>query len=210
MSENETKMRILDVATKLFARHGFDGASIREIAKEAGVNLAAVNYHFQNKQNLYYRVMDANCIQMEADIAEMAQDLPSVCQLAQRIFNYFIERRHEMKNSFKVILIESDHFPSQDDVATDHIGPPGGEILFAAIEREVGNKAPTSAKIWATKAIFSQITHLSLIVTSTWIRQRCGKMDVFEEAYQKKTFKHLVKALLDHIQGPNWEQIERV
>lgn len=210
MSENETKIRILEVATELFARHGFEGASIREIAREAGVNLAAVNYHFQNKQNLYYRVMDANCLRMEADIAEMAHDQPDVYVLTQRIFDYFIERRHEMKNSFKVILTENENLPTPDEVPEDHIGPPGGEVLFAAIERQVGDKAPIEAKLWATKSIFSQVTHLSLIVSSTWIRQRCGKMDLFEESYQKKTFKHLVKALLEHIQSPDWENIERV
>jgi len=77
MSESETKIKILEVATKLFARHGYEGASIREIAREAGVNLAAVNYHFQNKQNLYYRVMDANCVRMEGEIAKLAEDNPS-------------------------------------------------------------------------------------------------------------------------------------
>jgi len=74
MSENDTKQKILEVATELFARHGYEGASIREIAKEAGVNLAAVNYHFQNKLNLYYNVMEANCDRMEADVAKLALD----------------------------------------------------------------------------------------------------------------------------------------
>lgn len=210
MSENETKVKILEVATELFARHGFEGASIREIAREAGVNLAAVNYHFQNKQNLYYKVMDANCERMECDIAEMNHDKPSVEVLTQRIFDYFIERRHEMMNSFKVILSEVTDGSIPQDVPDNHIGPPGGEALLEAIERQIGDKAPMPAKLWATRAIFSQITHLSLIVSSSWIRQHCGKLELFENQYQKRTFKHVVKAFLDHIQSPDWEQIERV
>ncbi|MBZ5594152.1 MAG: TetR family transcriptional regulator [Acidobacteriia bacterium] len=48
---NETKVRILDAAERLFAQQGLD-VSIRAITDEAGVNLAAVNYHFQSKEAL--------------------------------------------------------------------------------------------------------------------------------------------------------------
>jgi AcrR family transcriptional regulator len=47
----ETKVRILDAAERLFAQQGLD-VSIRQITDEAGVNLAAVNYHFQSKEAL--------------------------------------------------------------------------------------------------------------------------------------------------------------
>jgi AcrR family transcriptional regulator len=47
----ETKVRILDAAERLFAEQGLD-VSIRAITDEAGVNLAAVNYHFQSKDAL--------------------------------------------------------------------------------------------------------------------------------------------------------------
>lgn len=210
MSENETKTKILEVATELFSRHGFEGASIREIAREAGVNLAAVNYHFQNKLSLYYKVMDSNCERMENDIAQLAKDEPSVEELAQRIFDYFLERRHEMMNSFKVILTETDTPAVAEEIPEGKIGPPGGEVLLAAIERQVGDNADHSAKIWATRSIFTQITHLSLIVSSSWIRQHCGNMDLFEASYQKKNFKHVVKSFLDHIQSSDWEKIESV
>lgn len=45
--------RILDAAEKLFAAHGFDGTSLRQLTIDAGVNLAAVNYHFGSKESLY-------------------------------------------------------------------------------------------------------------------------------------------------------------
>lgn len=47
-----TKDRILDAAEALFAEHGFDGTSLRTITAQAGVNLAAVNYHFHSKDSL--------------------------------------------------------------------------------------------------------------------------------------------------------------
>ena len=43
---SDTRARILDAAERLFMAHGYDGTSMRQITGEAGVNLAAVNYHF--------------------------------------------------------------------------------------------------------------------------------------------------------------------
>jgi AcrR family transcriptional regulator len=48
-----TKDQILDAAERLFAEHGYDAASLRAITAEAGVNLAAVNYHFSSKEALF-------------------------------------------------------------------------------------------------------------------------------------------------------------
>lgn len=48
--------RILDAAERLFAERGFEGTSVRELAASAGVNLAAVNYHFGGKEALYRAV----------------------------------------------------------------------------------------------------------------------------------------------------------
>lgn len=47
-----TKDRIMDAAERLFADKGLDGSSLREITTAAGVNLAAVNYHFGSKDGL--------------------------------------------------------------------------------------------------------------------------------------------------------------
>ena len=51
-----TKERILSAAEELFARHGFQGASLRQVTAAANVNLAAVNYHFGSKDNLINEV----------------------------------------------------------------------------------------------------------------------------------------------------------
>jgi AcrR family transcriptional regulator len=52
-----TKDRILDAAERLFASDGFEATSLRAITSGAGVNLAAVNYHFQSKEALVQAVI---------------------------------------------------------------------------------------------------------------------------------------------------------
>ncbi|MGZ4032728.1 MAG: TetR family transcriptional regulator [Tumebacillaceae bacterium] len=48
----DVKTRILRAAKKLFAIHGFDGTSVRQICEEAGANVALVSYHFGGKEKL--------------------------------------------------------------------------------------------------------------------------------------------------------------
>lgn len=45
--------RIKEVARRIFLEHGYEGAKIRQIADEAGVNLAMVNYYFRSKEQLF-------------------------------------------------------------------------------------------------------------------------------------------------------------
>src|SRR6266513_2368494 len=51
-----TKARILEAAEEVFATKGFEGASTREIAAKAGVNISSLHYHWESKETLYYAV----------------------------------------------------------------------------------------------------------------------------------------------------------
>ena len=55
-SQGSTRERILKHAEILFSEKGFRAVTVREITQSAGSNLAAVNYHFKNKKNLYLEV----------------------------------------------------------------------------------------------------------------------------------------------------------
>ena len=52
-----TKDKILDAAEALFMEHGFEATSLRSMTATAGVNLAAVNYHFGSKEALFQAVL---------------------------------------------------------------------------------------------------------------------------------------------------------
>jgi AcrR family transcriptional regulator len=56
-SAKETKRRLIDAAGEVFAEHGFERATIKEITDRAGASVAAVNYHFSDKQELYDQVV---------------------------------------------------------------------------------------------------------------------------------------------------------
>ena len=68
MSVNKTEPRldrrtaILDAAEEQFAKHGYDGVTLRAIARRAGVDLALPNYYFGPKRDLFGKINDPSCI----------------------------------------------------------------------------------------------------------------------------------------------------
>jgi AcrR family transcriptional regulator len=54
-----TRAKLMVAAAEVFAEVGFQAATVREISKRAGVNIAAVNYHFRDKLGLYTEVFEA-------------------------------------------------------------------------------------------------------------------------------------------------------
>lgn len=56
-TSQDTKSRILDSAEHLFMEHGFEATSLRSLTSAASVNLAAVNYHFGSKEELFQAVL---------------------------------------------------------------------------------------------------------------------------------------------------------
>ena len=64
--QHETRRRILDAAEEQFMQHGFEGASMRLLTTKAGVNLAAVNYHFGSKDALIEAVFQRRLDPMNA------------------------------------------------------------------------------------------------------------------------------------------------
>ena len=64
--EDDSKQRLLQAAIQLFAAHGFESVSIRQIAKAAGTNSAMISYYFDSKQKLYEAAIDAQAAALHA------------------------------------------------------------------------------------------------------------------------------------------------
>ena len=87
----ETRERLLDAAERLFGEHGIDAASLRDITREAGANVAAVNYHFGSKEALLPAICERRFTPLNAerirmlDLAESAagESPPTVESIVQ-------------------------------------------------------------------------------------------------------------------------------
>src|SRR6185312_14211939 len=71
----DTKTRILDAAEHLFTQHGFEATSLRQLTTAAGVNLAAVNYHYGSKEVLFQAVLTRRLDPMNQERIELLEAL---------------------------------------------------------------------------------------------------------------------------------------
>jgi TetR/AcrR family transcriptional regulator, regulator of cefoperazone and chloramphenicol sensitivity len=89
-SEESTREKILNAAGEVFAEEGFEGATIRAITERAGVNVAAVNYHFRDKAELYAKVVLEACSVQAALKDAMAEGADSPEGRLRSIVHHFV------------------------------------------------------------------------------------------------------------------------
>mgnify|MGYP001041450986 CR=1 FL=1 len=96
-SQDLTKERILDTAEVLFAQKGYQAVSVREITSAAKCNLAAVNFHFGNKENLYLEVFRSRWVPRAMRVRESfrkslaRQDSLSEAKVVRALAQAFVE-----------------------------------------------------------------------------------------------------------------------
>jgi AcrR family transcriptional regulator len=72
--ELSTEEKILISASKVFTEKGFSGTRTRDIAEEAGINLALLNYYFRSKEKLFEQVMKAKIVLLFGQILPIITD----------------------------------------------------------------------------------------------------------------------------------------
>ncbi len=93
ISAGERRQQILDVATELFARQGFQGTTTRQIAQLAHVNEAIIFRHFATKEELYWAVIEhqiqvrAGRARLESQLAGGGSDREKLIALAEEWLN---------------------------------------------------------------------------------------------------------------------------
>ena len=73
-NEAATKAAVFCAAERLFALHGFQNVSVRDITADAGVNLASVNYHFGSKDALLFEIFRRRTAELNRERARMLHE----------------------------------------------------------------------------------------------------------------------------------------
>ncbi|RTY72738.1 TetR/AcrR family transcriptional regulator [Flavobacterium sp. LS1P28] len=107
---NDKQIQILEVAETLFAEKGFDGTSIRNIAKIAKINIAMVSYYFGSKERLLeslivYRTSDLKN-QLEHLLLEDLEPLDKI----NKLIELYINRINSNRGIYRILHFE---FPSK-------------------------------------------------------------------------------------------------
>lgn len=107
MNYNEKQVQIIKTAEKLFSTRGFDGTSVRDIADEAGVNIAMISYYFGSKEKL----MEALFSQRSHDISLQVENLLhndnlSPLQKMESLVDSYIDKVLQKQLFFKIMMCE--------------------------------------------------------------------------------------------------------
>ncbi|NIA19854.1 MAG: TetR family transcriptional regulator [Xanthomonadaceae bacterium] len=172
MADKDTKQCILDAAERLFALHGYRNTSLRKITGEAGVNLAAVNYHFGSKEALLeaifeYHLIPLNRIRQEniEAVRELAHREKKPLQAAD-ILRAFLEPtltyRDDKTGTNSFIALVGRAMTEPDDTVRNlflHHIKPLGFLLFETLKEALPNLQPETL-YWRLQFTLGVISHV--------------------------------------------------
>lgn len=107
MDYSEKQTQILKTAERLFSIKGFDGTSVRDIADEAGVNIAMISYYFGSKEKLMEALFQhrSNDINLQVENLLQNDDLTPL-QKMESLVDTYIERVMQKQPFFKIMMCE--------------------------------------------------------------------------------------------------------
>ena len=74
MEKLTTEQKIIAAAEEVFTKKGYAGTRTRDIAQEAGINLALLNYHFKSKENLFRIIITEKFLQLFGRLSPVISD----------------------------------------------------------------------------------------------------------------------------------------
>jgi AcrR family transcriptional regulator len=90
---SDKREHILNVAEELFAEKGFDGTSVRDIAQQAGVNLAMISYYFGSKEKLLESLIESRGGYVYGILEELNKDMSlSPWDKIDRLVDFYVDR----------------------------------------------------------------------------------------------------------------------
>lgn len=203
MSTTDTRAQILDAAQDLFAAKGFDGASVREITRAAGVNVAAIHYHFGTKEAVLRGVTDRiveplnrrRFELLDGAAAAAAPDRPEVADILDAFIRPDFETLLELGPSAARFLgrTYADQTPWIQEMAGEQFGE-AGERFFPVLAAALpGLDAAELA--WRMRLVTALIVH----TFATWPED--GMTSAEAETSLRRLLAFVTPALTNQTEG---------
>lgn len=204
--DKSVKQRIIDAAGDVFGRMGFKAATIREICRAAGVNVASINYHFGSKKELYRTVVtDLLARTFSRYPVDEGIDAQSSPEARLRAFVHGALRRLLSPDGLsgypgkgQLIAKEmADPSPFLDDLVDEFIRPTAA-VLSAIIAEILGPQAPMQIVLRCQISVIGQCFHYAL---ARPIVSRLAAVDFSDAAIMDALTDHITRFSLAGIQS---------
>lgn len=103
---NDKQIQILEVAEKLFSENGFDRTSIRNIAKEAKINIAMVSYYFGSKELLLESLIIYRTSDLKSQLDNLIQEDLNPIDKINKLIEIYINRISSNKGIYRILHFE--------------------------------------------------------------------------------------------------------
>ncbi len=193
---DSTKEKILKAAHQLFAQKGMYGVSVRDIAKACDVNVAAINYHFSNKENLYAQTILSAIETVETEINQIYVELEDTHPLnfSLKIMDYFMQNSEDLRSVFIMISSSDDAPVEMLEHMQKYKGPPGLKTLGESILKHYP-KATEEDILWFSRSIIGIIMHKAMIMCNRSVCTSMQEVGITFDTF-REDLERLVKALL--------------
>ncbi len=133
-----TEEKIKEAARRIFQQKGFAGTRTRDIAEEAGINLALLNYYYRSKEKLFEIVMEESLKQLFSRIQwVLNNESTSLSEKIDTVVNLYIDLLKENPNIPLFILGEVQANP---DKFRKKVGVPDAFMPQIAVVRQIGEQ----------------------------------------------------------------------
>ena len=196
MTDGSTKEKILKVAHSLFSEKGLYGVSIRDIATASDVNVAAINYHFKNKENLYSQTIISSVENVEAEIEQIYlenEDIEPV-EFSLKIMDYFMDNSHELRSIIIMISSSVDAPKDMIERMQKYKGPPGMESFSKSILNHYPDVSEDDI-IWLMRSVIAIIMHKAMIMCNSSICSSMEDIGVTRDTFREELAR-VTRALL--------------
>src|SRR6478672_322027 len=103
---NDKQIEILQVAEQLFAEEGFDGTSVRDIAKKANVNIAMISYYFGSKEKMLEALIVNRISDMRLQLESLYhENIPPFAKV-DKMVELYISRINKNRCIYQIIHFE--------------------------------------------------------------------------------------------------------
>ena len=200
--KSDKRSQLLAIAERLFATQGFDAVSIRDLAREANMNIAMVSYYFGSKEKLFEEIIESKKPFMREKLLQLKNntnisawekiaqtiDLYTDIVFKSRYFNQIIHREitSQQRPALANLLLE--YVQTNFGIIEDFIKEGQGKGVFRYIDVEL-----------------TIMTIMSVINTTVNNSRLCGKLlheepeEIFSDRNKQRVNQHLKSLLQSHL-----------
>jgi len=139
-----SKEKVIKAATKIFAKKGFDGTSMREIAKAAHLTKPMIYYHFKNKEDLYLYILENSISTLSKKVEKITSEDREPEEIIRNVVKIYVKYFKEEENIFRIIHREIISRSRYIGILTDkyflNIHRSISNVLYKGIEKGVFKK----------------------------------------------------------------------